>query len=740
MSIIRKLGVTGLVALGALVGTLGLSAPGALAAEAPSILSESASSPKAEEARLEAVVNPHNETTECHFQYGEAIVREHEVECEEGNALGGEEQGVAVNVSGLAQNTTYHYRVLLKNTLGEEAIGTTEPFTTALHPQAPVTLSPAQSITATSAVLEGSLNPGASATDGWFFDFSNPGGSSCTEGPATTLEPEVMGKALPEHAEATGLQPSTKYLFCMVARNEPGETERSASEVSFTTSPSAPTVDGQSESAVTPFDATLEGLVNPNNQETVYHLEYATDSAFTENVKTLAYGIAAPGVYGDQSVGPVDLAGALTPSSTYYYRVVAKNATGEVRGTVEHPFSEFTTLPAEAPSVEGERLVGATLSSDTIEAQLNPKYEGVECEVQYVTKATFESTAFTESVAAVGCAPVPPAEGFGQGGSPVAFTATLSGLEENMAYEYRVVARNATGTFEGASQLLARTPPQLAGATLVEAITQHTALVQPSSIIPEVPAPLEATYYVIYGTTTANEHASSHASAGSGLTPNAVAPVALFGLQPGTTYHYAIVANNGNATTVGPEATFTTAAAEPLTTPPAIGSSSAQLINENSSIIDGKVNPEGLQTSYEVQYGTSTSYGSSSSSGALAPFTSAQGTITALTGLQSGTTYHYRLVASSQAGTSYGPDETFATTGATQSGTFTPFAVPTVAQIAIAPFTFPPEKPAVKHTPTRAQRLAAALNACAKKPKAQRAACKRQARKKYGVKTARRSA
>ncbi len=600
-------------------------------------------------------------------------------------------------------------------------------------PEAPVTL-PATSITSTSAVLEGTLNPGASATNGWFFTFSNPGGSSCTEGPATALEPEVTGEALTEQAEVTGLQPSTKYLFCMFARNEPGELERSANEVSFTTSPAAPSVDGQGESSVTPFDATLEGLVNPNNQETTFHLEYATDSAFTENVKTLAYGIAPPGVYGDVSVGPVDLGGVLAPGTTYYYRVVAKNATGEVQGTVEHPFQEFTTLPAEKPSVEGEHLVAAALTSDTIEAQLNPMFQGSGCEVQYVTKAAFESTGFTENVAVVGCSPV--AGEFGLGGSPVAFTATLAPLEEGTAYEYRVLASNATGTFEGAPQLLARTPPQLTGATLVEGITQHTALVQPSSITPEVPAPLEAIYYVLYGTAEAGEHASTRASAGSGLAPNTVAAIALNNLKPATTYHYEIVTNNGNATTTGPEETFTTSAAEPLTNPPAIGSASAQFVNEHSAVIDGEVNPEGLPATYAVQYGTSTAYGTSTPSAEIAAFTSAQGTITALTGLQRGTTYHYRLAASSQAGTSYGPDETFTTTGAPQTGTFTPFTVPAVPQIAITPFNFPPQEAAPKHL-TNKQKLTAALKACAKKHnKTKRATCQRQAHRRYGAKTA----
>ena len=47
--------------------------------------------------------------------------------------------------------------------------------------------------------------------------------------------------------------------------------------------------------------------------------------------------------------------------------------------------------------------------------------------------------------------------------------------------------------------------------------------------------------------------------------------------------------------------------------------------------------------------------------GQIAPFTSMQGTITALTGLQPGSTYHYRLTATNPDGTSYGPDETFTT-------------------------------------------------------------------------------
>jgi hypothetical protein len=593
----------------------------ALAAEAPSILSESAPSPKAEEARLEAVVNPHNEPTECHFQYGTASVSEHEVECEQGNALGGEEQGVAANVSGLAQNTTYHYRVSLKNTLGEEAVGATEPFTTALHPEAPVTLA-AELVTGTTATFTGELNPNVTAKDGYYFSYDNNG--TCE--PAFTTPPgvETTETKRAVSTPVSGLEGSTEYMVCLVATNEVGEAS-SGSPITFTTLAEKPVIEpgGEKVSGVGSRSVTFEANVNPENQETTVVFEYATEPSvlLASNGIKVSAGASIPPAGGYQYVN--ELAEALAPATTYYFRVVATNATG---------------------------------TTHTI---------------------------------------------------PVAFT-TL------------------------AVPLVEETEPEALE------VTAHTALIANITVNPEMEEPLEEpreepTYYILYGTTEAYEHALPaplHAGAGYGLTGREVSPVALYGLTPGTTYHYAVVAHNQNGTQTSRDRQFTTAAAEPLTTPPAVGASSAQFANEGSAVIEGEINPEGLPVAYEVQYGASSAYGSSSPAGQVAPFTSAQGTITALTGLQSGTTYHYRLAATNAAGTSYGPDETFTTTGATQTGAFTPFTVPSTPQINIAPFSFPPEEASKRLT--NKQKLAAALKACAKKHnRAKRASCQRQAKRTY---------
>src|ERR1700688_3939976 len=214
----------GVVVATAAIFVLALAGASSALAAAPTVISESVSGVKATEARVEALVNPENEVmTECHFQYGTTSVTEHEVFCET-PLIEGEEQGVGVTLWGLTQNKHYHFRVVLKNLAAEEAKGNEETFTTAVPPEAPVTKSPAAEIKATTAKLEGTLNPHSEATSGWYFAYSNPGGTSCLEGPNTGQETEVLAKELAVGKTLEGLQPHQKYVFCLIATNAAGET------------------------------------------------------------------------------------------------------------------------------------------------------------------------------------------------------------------------------------------------------------------------------------------------------------------------------------------------------------------------------------------------------------------------------------------------------------------------------------------------------------------------------------
>lgn len=110
------------------------------------------------------------------------------------------------------------------------------------------------------------------------------------------------------------------------------------------------------------------------------------------------------------------------------------------------------------------------------------------------------------------------------------------------------------------------------------------------------------------------------------------------------------------------------------TSAPAVTTSAASGVTATTATLNGTVNPEGSATTYQFQYGTSTSYGSvtptspaSAGSGSSAVAESA-----ALSGLAAGTTYDYRLVATNATGTTHGANQTFTTPAAGSGTAFTP--------------------------------------------------------------------
>jgi hypothetical protein len=104
----------------------------------------------------------------------------------------------------------------------------------------------------------------------------------------------------------------------------------------------------------------------------------------------------------------------------------------------------------------------------------------------------------------------------------------------------------------------------------------------------------------------------------------------------------------------------TSASAAP--SPPTATTGSASNVGQSTATIGGTINPNGTDTQDYFQYGTSTSYGSNTTASDAGSGTSDESTSANLTGLTSNTTYHYRQVATSSAGTTYGADQTFTTT------------------------------------------------------------------------------
>ncbi|MGH2896550.1 MAG: hypothetical protein ACRDPM_25215, partial [Solirubrobacteraceae bacterium] len=98
---------------------------------------------------------------------------------------------------------------------------------------------------------------------------------------------------------------------------------------------------------------------------------------------------------------------------------------------------------------------------------------------------------------------------------------------------------------------------------------------------------------------------------------------------------------------------------------PAIGdgttNSYAQTVGATTAALIGGVYPNGLDTTYYWQYGTSTAYGHQTTPQDIGSGTAPVTAQASLTGLIPGVTYHYRLVATNSDGTDYGYDYTMAT-------------------------------------------------------------------------------
>jgi hypothetical protein len=177
----------------------------------------------------------------------------------------------------------------------------------------------------------------------------------------------------------------------------------------------------------------------------------------------------------------------------------------------------------------------------------------------------------------------------------------------------------------------------------------------------------ETTYSFQYGTTTGYGFQTNPQSAGAG-TQSQVVSGTLTGLASGTTYHYRLIATNASATTVGADMTFTTLGSPPPpppSPPPTATTAAASSIGKTSATLRGRINPKGASTSYHFEYGLSAAYGTRTASKTLAAGNRTRSVSAAITGLQPGRTYHYRVVATNANGVALGNDRTFATLAAT---------------------------------------------------------------------------
>jgi DNA-binding beta-propeller fold protein YncE len=103
-------------------------------------------------------------------------------------------------------------------------------------------------------------------------------------------------------------------------------------------------------------------------------------------------------------------------------------------------------------------------------------------------------------------------------------------------------------------------------------------------------------------------------------------------------------------------------------TAPVVGRELTAEVGASAAKLGALVNPGGIPTTYRFEYGPTGAYGSSTPfpEGSVGEGLESRAVWASANGLAPGSTYHYRVVASSELGTVYGPDQTFTTLTAEQ--------------------------------------------------------------------------
>ncbi len=240
----------------------------------------------------------------------------------------------------------------------------------------------------------------------------------------------------------------------------------------------------------------------------------------------------------------------------------------------------------------------------------------------------------------------------GSGTANIGVSSTLTGLTAGTTYHYRLVASSASGgTADGADGIFTTS----AGPAVVTAAATSIGTSSATLNGSVDPNGRPTTYTFEYGKTTSYGTKTPAGNAGSGTEPANVS-AAISGLTAGQVYHFRLDATSDAGPVLGSDMSFTPSGGPSVTT------EAATSITSTSARLNGTVNPNGRATTYYFDYGTSTAYGSTTAVATAGSGTTARSVSATVTGLGPGV-HHFRLVATSSAGTSTGGDLSFGSAG-----------------------------------------------------------------------------
>jgi glucose/arabinose dehydrogenase len=498
------------------------------------------------------------------------------------------------SLSGLTPGTLYNYRVKSKDAAGNLATSANFTFTTLPPPDttAPVISSVASnSITQTSAVISWATNEAATSQVEY--------GTTTAYGSTTTLNPAL---ATSHSHTLSGLTANTLYNFRVLSRDAAGNLATSTN-FTFTTAPppdtTPPVISAVTAGSLTQTSATIAWTTD---ELATTQIEYGLTTAY-ENITPLDTTLVL--THGQTLAG-------LTANTLYHYRVLSRDAAGNLATSADFTFTTLPPPPDTTPPVISAVTAG-NLTSTTATITWTTD-ELSDTQIEYgLTTAYGQATTLDPTMTTT----------HAQG---------LSGLTANTLYHYRVKSKDAASNLATSADFTFTTapppdttPPVISSVT-AGSITHLTAVI--TWVTDEA-----ATSQVEYGLTTA--YGSSTTLTMALATTHSQT---LMNLSPNTLYNYRVLSRDaaGNLAT-SDNFTFTTGP-PPDTTPPVISAVTASNVGTTTATISWMTN-EASDT--QVEYGLTTAYGQSTTLDAALTTTHTQ----SLSGLTPGTLYNYRVLS-----------------------------------------------------------------------------------------------
>jgi hypothetical protein len=290
------------------------------------------------------------------------------------------------------------------------------------------------------------------------------------------------------------------------------------------------------------------------------------------------------------------------------------------------------------PAVATASATNLTGTSATLQGSVNPRGETVSVYFEFGPTTLYGSTTTPQTFT---------------GNSVTNVSAPIAGLAQGGTYHYRLAAKNA-GRTRFANDIMFQTTPAVGeNPTSIPAVTTGSAsnITATSATVAGAVTPNGGStqVQVEFGLTTNYGNVSLPQSAGNGTTSTPAA-LQVTGLQPLTAYHYRLIATNSLGTNQGADLTFTTAGV-----PPEVHTLDTTEVASTSATLKAQVIPNSGATSVAFLFGISPAILDQVAPvpGAFAAGTDPQSvTLTLPKGtLTSQTTYYYRSVATSGAGT-----------------------------------------------------------------------------------------